>query len=55
MDRQLDKMQKMMELQVNPETTPKGKGMTRNHSLAPKLFWVIENRPSTNSTDTDSQ
>ena len=32
----------MKELQVNPETTPKGKGMTGNHSLAPKQLWVNE-------------
>ena len=32
----------MKELQVNPETTPKGEGMTGNHSLAPKQLWVNE-------------
>ena len=32
----------MKELQVIAETTPKGKGMTRNHSLAPKHLWVNE-------------
>ena len=30
----------MKELQVIPETAPKGKGMTRNHSVAPKQLWV---------------
>ena len=42
-DRILDRMQESMkELQVIPETTPKGKGMTRNHSLALKQLWVNE-------------
>ena len=40
-DRQLDRMQELMkELQIIPETTPKGEGMTGNHSLAPKQVWV---------------
>ena len=35
-DKWLDRMQESMkELQVIQETTPKGEGMTRNHSLAP--------------------
>ena len=42
-DRQLGKMQESMkELQVIPETTPKGKGMTGNHSLAWKQLWINE-------------
>ena len=32
----------MKELQVIAETTPKGKGMAGNHSLAPKQLWVNE-------------
>ena len=34
----------MKELQVIPETTPKGKGMTANHSLALKQLWVNETK-----------
>ena len=42
-DRQLDRMQEWMkELQVIPETTPKGKGMTGNHPLATNQLWVNE-------------
>ena len=32
----------MKELQVIQESTPKGKGMTENHSLALKHLWVNE-------------
>ena len=32
----------MKELQKIPEITPKGKGMTGYHSLAPKQLWVKE-------------
>ena len=32
----------MKELQVIPETTPKGDGMTRNHSLPLKQLWLNE-------------
>ena len=32
----------MKELQIIPETTLKGKGMTGNHSLALKQLWVNE-------------
>ena len=32
----------MKELQVIPETIPKGEGRTRNHSLALKQLWVNE-------------
>ena len=32
----------MKELQVIQETTPKGEGMTGNHSLVPKQLWVKE-------------
>ena len=32
----------MTELQVIPETTPKGKGMTGKYSLALKQLWVNE-------------
>ena len=40
-DTQLDKMQESMkELQVVPETAPKGKSITGNHILAQKQLWV---------------
>ena len=35
----------MKELQVIPETTPKGKDMTGNHILALKQLWVNETAP----------
>ena len=34
----------MKELQIIQETTPKGKGMTGNHSLALKQLWVNETK-----------
>ena len=54
-------MQELMkELQIIPETTPKGKGMTGNHSLALKQLWVnemelspIEQIQVANDRDTD--
>ena len=32
----------MEELEFIPETTPKGKGMTGNHSLVLKQLWINE-------------